>query len=427
MVFKVSKMLEDTTLLYKFVVDKFDEVAESIDMSPSIRTILSQPKNELMVNFPVKLDDGEHHLFKGYRIQHNNILGPYKGGVRYHQDVRLDEVKALAMLMTIKCALVHIPFGGAKGGVKINPWDYSAEELNRITRRFTVALGNNISPSHDIPAPDMGTNAQTMVAMMDTYMNLSGFDRHNSSGIVTGKPVDCGGTLGRESATGYGVVMCIEEWAKYKRLDLKGMTFSVQGFGNVGAWAAIGLHNLGARLVAVNDHSGTLIDHDGIAPHDLQDYANEHHQIAGYRGIDLSNRQRFFEEKVDILIPAALENQIDKDEAEVLGCKLIAEGANGPTTPLGEKILSDKGIDIIPDVLANAGGVTVSYFEWVQNRKSETWDEHEVHSKLQKKLTKAFTYVLEYSQNEKVDMRTACYALALERIQSVYKQRGIFP
>lgn len=420
-------MLADNTLLYKFVVDKFEEIADAIGMDDSIRTILSQPKNELIVNFPVKLVSGKYKMFKGYRIQHNNIMGPYKGGIRYHQDVRLDEIKALAMLMTIKCALINIPLGGAKGGVKFNPSDYTPEELNRITRRFTVALGNNISPSHDIPAPDMGTNAQTMVAMMDTYMNLSGFDRHNTIGVVTGKPVECGGTLGRESSTGFGVVICIEEWAKYNRVDIKNMTFSVQGFGNVGSWAAIGLHNLGGKLVAVSDHSGVLIDRDGIDPHDLKEYVNENRRIEGYRGNTSTARDDFFAEKVDIMIPAALENQIDKDEAMIMDCKLVAEGANGPTTPAGEKILLDKNVDIIPDVLANAGGVTVSYFEWVQNRKSEIWDEHEVHIKLQQKLTKAFARALEYSQYEKVDMRTACYALALERIQSIYRQRGIFP
>ena len=263
------------------VLKKYNAAADLINLESSVRTILSHPKNEIIVNFPVKMDNGEYKIFKGYRIQHNNSLGPYKGGIRYHQEVKLDEVKALAMLMTIKCSLAGLPLGGAKGGVKFNPRDYSNEEIIHITRRFVHALGDNIGPSYDIPAPDMGTNAQTMVWMMDTYMNTREMSqRHNVRGVVTGKSVDCGGTLGRNSATGTGVVMCIEEWAKGTGTDLQNATFSVQGFGNVGSWAAVRLAEHGSKLTAVNDHTGTIVDPNGIDVFALQKYVKHLHLLA---------------------------------------------------------------------------------------------------------------------------------------------------
>ena len=418
----------DSQRLFEYVLENFNSVCDKIKLDGSVRTILTQPKNELIVHFPVQLDDGSYKLFKGYRIQHSNMLGPYKGGIRYHEDVRLDEVKALAMLMTIKCSLVNLPLGGAKGGIKFNPRDYSQEEVDKVTRRFTAALGNNIGPAHDIPAPDMGTNAQTMVKMMDTYMNMCNPDqKHNSRGIVTGKPVNCGGTEGRASATGTGVVMCIEEWAKHHRVDLSKMTYSIQGYGNVGSWAGIGMHNHGAKLVAVNDHTGTIVDPQGIDSHALRDYVIEHGGIAGYRDLEVLGRDEFFACKVDIMIPAALENQITEKEAKLMDVRLVAEGANGPTTPNGEKALEKKGVEILPDVLANAGGVVVSYFEWVQNKRSEYWDEDEVNHKLNKKISKAFWACIDAMRDHECDMRQAAYIEALKHLESTYQARGIFP
>jgi len=415
-------------LLYQSVTRKYSEVAKHIGLDPSVTTILSQPKNEVMVHFPVRMDDGQHRIFKGYRIQHNNILGPYKGGLRFHSDVRLDEVKALAMLMTIKCSLVELPLGGGKGGIKFDPEELSPGELERVSRRFVAALGNNISPGHDIPAPDVGTNPQVMVWMMDTYMNLAGPDqKHQARGIVTGKPVDCGGTAGREKATGTGVVMCIEEWANRKDTTLKGMTYSVQGFGNVGSWAAIAMQGHGAKLVAVNDHSGSLVDPNGLDAHALKAHVDEHHQINGFENREVLSRNAFFEQPAEVMIPAALQNQIDTHEAEIMQVKLIAEGANGPTTPQAEAYLIEKGVEFIPDVLANAGGVIVSYFEWVQNRTNDSWYEDEVLQKLQRRLANTYQTVVDYAEAESMDMRAACYAKALKHLESVYQQRGVFP
>ncbi|MCH2209090.1 MAG: Glu/Leu/Phe/Val dehydrogenase [Lentisphaerales bacterium] len=420
--------MADKVVFLEYVMKKFEEVADKINLDPKVRTILSQPKNEIIVNFPVQMDNGEYKLFKGYRIQHNNVQGPYKGGIRYHEEVKLDEVKALAMLMTIKCALVGLPLGGAKGGIKFNPREFSQDELMRITRRFTHSLGDSIGPNYDIPAPDMGTNAQTMVWMMDTYMNTRDQgSRHNVRGVVTGKSVECGGTLGRNSATGTGVVMCVEEWAKGTGLNLADSTFSIQGFGNVGSWAAIGLASLGAHLTAVNDHTGTIICPEGINVYSLKEYVAKNGGIAGFGDYPVLSREEFFSHEVDILIPAALENQIDTEEAEAIKAKLIAEGANGPTTPAGEEILKNKGVSIMPDVLANSGGVIVSYFEWVQNKASNYWVEEKVHSELKRVITSAYLEVVNTSKNHNCDMRSASFIKAFESLQNTYALRGIFP
>ncbi|MCM8537638.1 MAG: Glu/Leu/Phe/Val dehydrogenase [Lentisphaeraceae bacterium] len=420
--------MSDKVLFLEYVMNKFEEVAKKIKLDPKVKTILSQPKNEIIVNFPVLMDNGEYELFKGYRIQHNNILGPFKGGIRYHEEVKLDEVKALAMLMTIKCSLVGLPLGGAKGGIKFNPRNYSQDEVMRVTRRFTHSLGDCIGPNYDIPAPDMGTNGQTMVWMMDTYMNTRDQgSRHNVRGVVTGKTVECGGTLGRASATGTGVVMCIEEWARGCGLDLNGSSFSIQGFGNVGSWAAIGLVNLGAKLTAVNDHTGTIISEEGINVHALREYVLENGGISGYKDFEVLERDAFFKHKVDIMVPAALENQIDVHEAKMMDVKLVAEGANGPTTPEAEQILAKKGTDLIPDVLANSGGVIVSYFEWVQNKSSNYWVEDKVHAELKRIITTAYLEVVNTSNNHKCDMRTASFIKSFEALQHTYAQRGIFP
>ena len=314
-------------------------------ISPAVREILSQPKNEIIVNFPVRMDSGEYKMFKGYRVQHSNILGPYKGGIRYHEQVSLDEVKALASWMTYKCALHDIPFGGGKGGIKFMPRQHSQAELERITRRFTHALGANIGPEYDIPAPDVGTNGQIMVWMMDTYMNVVGFtDKNANRRVVTGKTVNSGGSLGRESATGQGIVHCIVEWARDRRFDLNGATYMVQGFGNVGSNAAKILARTGASLVAVGDWKGYIANADGINPFKLTEHVQKTGSVAGYPGTRVITRTEFFATTADVFIPAALELEIGVEEAKALNVKLIVEGANGPTETAAEPIIYDKGI-----------------------------------------------------------------------------------
>lgn len=414
--------------LYENVSRIFNATADRIELTPSIRTILAHPKNEIIVNFPVKMDDGTYRMFKGYRIQHSNLLGPFKGGMRYHPNVHLDEIKALAMLMTLKCALIGLPLGGGKGGIKFAAYEQSPAELERITRRFVSALGHNIGPVYDIPAPDMGTNEQTMAWMMDTYTNLAGpSEKQTARGVVTGKPLLCGGIAGRTSATGSGVVICIERWASKNNLDLSQATYSVQGFGNVGSWAGRQMQRLGAKLIAVNDHSGTLIDQSGIDAKALANHVQKNGSIKGFNKNQLQSRDAFFEQAVDVIIPAALENQIGAEEAEVINCRLIAEGANGPITPEGEQLLEEKGIQIIPDILANSGGVIVSYFEWIQNRANEVWRSAVVEERLFQMLQETYDIVTNMTVHEQCNLRTACYIKALKHLESVYLLRGIFP
>ena len=408
--------------------EQFSRAAEAIKLDNWLRVVLSQPKNELIVNFPVRMDDGTYKTFKGYRIQHNNIMGPFKGGLRFHHDVHLDEVKALASWMTWKCALMEIPFGGGKGGIKMNPRDYSEGELERITRRFTHSLGANIGPEHDIPAPDMGTNSQTMVWMMDTYMNSGPRTTKNSMrGVVTGKTLISGGSRGRDKATGQGLVYCLREWAEERKFNLDGSTFSVQGFGKVGAAAAAILTRLGASMVAVSDHTGSIASPEGIHPKRLAQYVKENGGLAGYSGGKEISREEFFSTPVDIFIPAALELQITGETAPLMKCRVVAEGANGPCSPQGEAILAKNGIDIIPDILANAGGVTVSYFEWLQNRRAESWSLEEVDARLHVMMRQAYETMRRVADEYGVDNRTAAYIHGINRVQAVYKERGVFP
>jgi glutamate dehydrogenase/leucine dehydrogenase len=413
---------------YKVIQDYLDRAARIAKIEPYVQTILSQPKNEIIVNFPVRLDNGEVRLFKGYRVQHNNLIGPFKGGMRYHPQVALDDVKALAAMMTWKSALLRLPFGGGKGGIKFDPHSVSKHELQKITRRFTHALGENIGPEYDIPAPDVGTNSQTMAWMMDTYSNMVGSNQKQMvKGVVTGKPVASGGTLGRTKATGQGLVFCILEWAAEKNFNLEGATMVVQGFGNVGSNTAVILSKLGVSMVAVGDHTGYMFNPEGLNAHKLQDYVELHGSISGYPGGKAITREEFFSTKADIFCPCALENQIGEAEAKALDVKLIAEGANGPCNPTGERVALEKGIDILPDVLANAGGVTVSYYEWVQNKRSETWTEEEVDARLEVAMKRAYREVSEQARQKKCDLRLAAYAIALTRIEAVYKEREIFP
>ncbi|MDH4282456.1 MAG: Glu/Leu/Phe/Val dehydrogenase [Myxococcales bacterium] len=413
---------------FEIVQGYLAQAADVIGLADHVRMILSQPKNELIIHFPVRMDDGTMRLFKGYRIQHNNVLGPYKGGIRYHQDVSLDELKALATQMTWKCALLGIPFGGAKGGIKFNPREHSQDELRRITRRFTHALGSNIGPSQDIPAPDMGTNAQTMVWMMDTYVNTGPtYEKSDQRAVVTGKTINAGGSEGRESATGQGVVHCIKEWAREHRFDLEGATAIVQGFGNVGSNTSLLLSKLGVSTIATGDHTGYLRNDEGFNAHKLQDYVQCNGSIEGYPRGDKITRDEFFETKADLFIPAALENQVGEDEARKLDVRLVAEGANGPINPDGEAVLADRAIPVIPDVLANSGGVTVSYYEWVQNRNSEHWDGEEVQRRLLQMIRRAYQRTMFYAAEKKLTPRIAAYALALESLATSYEERGIFP
>jgi glutamate dehydrogenase/leucine dehydrogenase len=374
------------------------------------------------------MDDGSWRMFKGYRVQHNNLLGPYKGGMRYHHEANLDEMKALAAWMTYKSALHDIPFGGGKGGVKVNASELSIREKERLTRRFTHALGNNIGPEWDIPAPDVGTDGQVMVWMMDTYMNVAGYNDKNAvRRVVTGKTIASGGSHGRSEATGLGLVYCIEEWAKDNKFSLDGCTFTVQGFGNVGSHLANLLSKRGAVMVGVGDHGGYIANPEGINPHKLRQYMAKTGSVAEYNGAASISRADFFALDCDIFIPAALELEIGVEEGTSLKCKLIVEGANGPTYPAAEEILLGRGVDIIPDVLANSGGVVVSYFEWLQNKRSERWELEDVRGRLARRMSTTYQAVRQCSLHRKIDMRTAVYVIALERLQQSYAERGIFP
>ena len=414
--------------LFDVVTAQLHRGFEAIKLEPDISSILGQPKNEFIINFPVVLKSGEGRIFKGYRVQHNNILGPYKGGIRYHQDVYLDECKALASWMTWKCALARLPYGGAKGGIKFDPKQYDNDDLERITRRFTHALGTNIGPEHDIPAPDVGTTSQMMDWMMDTYVNINSMtDRQTPKRVVTGKSIACGGSQGREAATGQGVVYCIQEWAHAKRFSLDGSTLAVQGYGNVGSHTARILSRMGVTLLAVGDHTGYYKNPEGFNPHKLAEHVKKHRSLDGYPGGKKISREEFFASEVDIFVPAALELQIGADEAREIRAKVVVEAANGPTDLEGDRVLAERGIDLVPDVLANSGGVIVSYYEWLQNKRSESWELEEVQMRLERRMRKSYQHVADRMRELKTDMRTTCYAIALDRLREVYRARGIWP
>ncbi len=415
--------------VYDNVVWQFNKAADLMGLDLDIRRILSTTTNEIVVRFPVRMNDGRIEMFTGYRVQHNNALGPFKGGLRFHPAVNIDEVRALATWMTWKGALTNIPFGGGKGGIQLDPFKYSQSELERITRRFTFALGNNIGPEYDIPAPDVNTNAQIMAWILDTYLStVPPHERQACVHVVTGKPIESGGSVGRDKATGQGVVYTIEEWAKDKGFNLKGATYSVQGFGNVGSWTALLLKQHGSKLIAVEDVSGAIGNPDGIDPEDLLAYAKKNGGlIDGYPKAGRIDRETLFRTKADIFVPAALENQITAETAPLLDVKVVAEGANGPTDPDGDRVLQQKGVDLIPDILCNAGGVVVSYFEWLQNKRSESWDLNEVDTKLHKKIVSAYERVRDTAKEYRTDWRTSAYIVALSRLETVYKERGIFP
>lgn len=414
--------------IYDAAKAQFLRVAEMVQLKSEYRTILSQPKNEVIVNFPVRMDDGSYQLFKGYRIQHNNLLGAYKGGIRFHPSVHLDEVKALSAWMTWKCALCRIPFGGAKGGIKFDPHSCSREELQRIVRRFTHALGNNIGPDFDIPAPDMGSDAQSMVWMMDTYSNASNsLDRQSTRRVVTGKTLECGGSLGRDKATGQGVIFALQDYCRRAGIEIDGATVAIQGFGNVGGHTGRLFQKLGAKIVAVGDHTGYIANPEGIDAERLWDWVGQHRGVRGYSGASVSSANDFFASEVDFLVPAALENQITLANVDQIRAKVVVEAANGPTTWPAEQILLSKGIDVLPDILMNAGGVVVSYFEWMQNRTMRRWPLADVDGRLLEIMTLASNAMHEQRERHNCSYRDAAYAAALDHLQTVYEQRGIFP
>lgn len=411
------------------VMRQFNHASDVIDLNPNIRKILEVTNNELVVHFPVKMDDGTVEVFTGYRVQHNNALGPYKGGLRYHPTVDLDAARALAMWMTWKTALAGIPYGGAKGGIQLDPKKYSTSELERITRRFTYALGDNIGPELDIPAPDVNTNPQTMAWILDTYMSTKApNERSTNLHVVTGKPIGAGGSEGRDRATGFGVYLTIKFWAENNNVELKGKKFIVQGFGNVGYWAAFFLEEEGAKLVGVQDAFGTIYNENGMDVEALNEYQKANNgTVQGFKDAQAIEPADFFALDCDICVPAALGNQITEDNADSIKAQVIAEGANGPTDVAAEQILLQKGVTIIPDILCNSGGVITSYFEWLQNRNGEIWALEEVMEKLEKKLRISFNKVQKVAEERKVDARTAAFIIAIERLQQAYVDRGIFP
>ncbi|MFZ4573527.1 MAG: Glu/Leu/Phe/Val family dehydrogenase [Phycisphaerales bacterium] len=417
----------DPNNLYRQTVGSMLHASDLMGLPHYLKIILAQPKNEIMVHFPVKMDDGRHRIFKGYRVQHNNGLGPYKGGLRFHPDVHLDDVKSLAFLMTMKCSLVGVPYGGGKGGIKVDPRKHSKSEMERIVRRFTAAIAHNIGPDYDIPAPDVGSTSQHMAWIADTYTFLSEIGGDNPAAVITGKPVEYGGSLGREKATGQGVVDTLVEMLPELHLKPEQCTFSVLGFGNVGSWSGKIFQEKGAKMTAVADHTGFLKNEAGIDAHDLAAYVTQKGGVAGYTKATACTKEEFYKTKVDVFIPAALEQMIQETEAEMLNCRVVAEGANAPTTPGGERILQRRGIEVLPAILCNSGGVTVSYFEWVQNKTFQVWDLEKVDAELNKHMVQAAAKVRVARKKYGCDLRTAAYIGALTRLQDAYEVRGIFP
>ncbi|MAT92376.1 MAG: glutamate dehydrogenase [Halioglobus sp.] len=413
------------TPMFNLAQNQFLHAAELMGLDENLRDRLLFPQRTMLVSFPCRRDQySEVETVFGYRVQHILTMGPTKGGIRYHEDVNLGEVSALAMWMTWKCALMHLPFGGAKGGVRIDPSKLSRPELQRLTRRYTLEIFDMIGPDRDIPAPDMGTNAQVMAWIMDTYSLQVG---HAVNEVVTGKPVVLGGAQGREEATGRGLIYLVKEAADHLQLDLKGATAVVQGFGNVGRNAAIYLAEHGTRIVAVSDVSTGIYNPRGLNMVSLVEHVEREGVLKGYSdGEEISNAE-LLELDCDILIPAALQNQITEDNAARIKCRILAEGANGPTSMEADAILAERGIFVLPDILGNAGGVTVSYFEWVQNTQEFAWSLEETNERLHRMLTGAFQRTLQRSQRDGIDMRTAALMEGIARVAEAKLVRGIFP
>ena len=409
--------------LFAAMLHEFDGAARILNLDPGIWRILTHPKRQIVVSCPVQMDNGQIEVFTGYRVQYNVTLGPAKGGIRYHPDVSLDEVTALAAWMTWKCAVAHIPFGGGKGGIVCDPTRMSKRELEALTRRYIAEIIDAIGPEKDVPAPDVNTNDQVMAWVMDTYSMHVG---HTETAVVTGKPVEMGGSLGRREATGRGVMIVTREAAKHLGFDMKDATIAIQGFGNVGSVSAELLAAIGARIVAVTDWKGGVYNDKGLDVAALVAHTREHKTVAGFGGGTALGNDDLWGLDVDVLIPAALENQITMENAPAIRARVVTEGANGPTTPEAHDHLHQRGVFVIPDILANSGGVTTSYFEWVQDRYGYFWDLSDVNSRLEKKMCEAFDDVLQTSLKYKVDMRTAAYIVAIARVGTVTQMRGMY-
>lgn len=408
---------------FEAMSERFDRAAQLLGLDPDLYAVMRVPSREIKVYIPVRMDSGHIEVFEGYRVQHNFARGPAKGGIRYAPDVSLDEVKALSAWMTWKCAVVNVPFGGGKGGIVCDPRQMSLGELERLTRRYTAELIDFIGPDKDVPAPDMNTNEQTMAWIMDTY---SMHARHTVTAVVTGKPVAIGGSLGRREATGRGVMFCVDE--AIKRFDLlpQDTTVVVQGSGNVGGIGAFLMHEKGYKIIAISDVGGGIYNENGLDIPKALNYLNENKTFEGYSECDHVSNEELLEIKCDVLAPCATENQITSQNADRINCRILAEGANGPTTPKADKILYDNGVFVIPDILANAGGVTVSYFEWVQDRMGYFWREDEVNQRLQEKMVASFNELSHFAAKHEVDTRTAAYMLAIDRVAYDTRMRGIY-
>lgn len=420
--------MEKTYNPYENMLEVLEKAAKLLGYNEDDYVALKYPERELKVAVPVEMDNGSIRVFEGYRIQHSSSRGPCKGGIRYHQNVDVDEVKALAAWMSLKCAVVNIPYGGGKGAIKVNPAELSKNELKRLTRRYTAAILPLIGPEKDIPAPDVNTNAEIMGWIMDTYSMFAGY---TVPGVVTGKPVEIGGSLGRKEATGRGVSIVTREILKHLKWSPENVKVAVQGMGNVGGTAAKLLFEAGYKIVAVSDVSGGIYKANGLDIDDIMDFLKIANcaELTGYKrdGVSHISNEELLTCDADILIPAALENQINGEIAANIKAKIIVEGANGPTSVEADKVLDSRGIKVVPDILANAGGVVVSYFEWVQNIQSLTWDEDEINSTLERIMVKAFNEVLTTSENNLVTLRMGAYMIALDRIIKAKKIRGVFP
>ncbi len=409
---------------WKVAQSQFDLAAERLNLDPGLRAVLREPRRALTVTFPVHMDDGSVKVFTGFRVQHNLGRGPAKGGIRYHQDVSIDEVKALAMWMTWKCAVVGIPYGGGKGGVVVDPKKLSMKELEALSRRFFTEISVLVGPERDIPAPDVNTTPQIMAWFMDTYSMHQGY---TVPGVVTGKPISLGGSEGRNEATARGCVFTIVDAAQHIAMDLTKATVVVQGFGNAGAIAAQLMEAEGSTVIAVSDTGGAIVKRDGLSIDRVIGWKKEHGTVVGFPGSETITNEELLELECDVLIPAALENQITGSNAGRVRARIVAEAANGPTTPEADEILYRNGVFLIPDILANAGGVTVSYFEWVQDLNRDHWSEAVVNAKLKEIMDRSFAEVLAMQQREKVNMRTAAYLLAVQRVADATALRGLYP
>jgi len=408
---------------FESMMSRFDRAAQLLDLDPDLYAVLRVPNRELKVYIPTKMDSGRIQVFEGFRVQHNFARGPAKGGIRYAPDVNIDEVRALAAWMTWKCAVVNVPFGGAKGGIICDPQQMSMGELERMTRRYAAELLDFIGPEKDVPAPDMNTNEQTMAWLMDTY---SMHARHTVTAVVTGKPIDLGGSAGRREATGRGILIVVNEAIKRFKMRPVETRVVVQGSGNVGGIGAQLLYETGYKVVAISDIHGGIYNPNGIDIPKALTYLKNTRSFEGYEGVEFVNNSELLELECDVLVPAATENQITSQNADRLKCKVLAEGANGPTTAAADEILHQKGIFVVPDILANAGGVTVSYFEWVQDRMGYFWREDVVNERLQDKMVASFNDLCRYADAHHVDTRTAAYMLAIDRVAYDTRMRGIY-